>query len=104
MHPELIPTIRAMMTPGKGLLAMDESTATCHKRFAALNIPQTEEYRRAWRELIVTTPGLGDGISGAICVEETLKQKTKDGRPFVQCLHKAGIVLGIKVEKGAHSL
>ena len=104
MHPELIPTIRAMMTSGKGLLAMDESTPTCHKRFAALNIPQTEEYRRAWRELIVTTPGLGDGISGAICVEETLKQKTKDGRPFVQCLQKAGIVPGIKVDMGAHAL
>ena len=104
MHPELIPTIRSMMTAGKGLLAMDESTPTCHKRFAALNIPQTEEYRRAWRELIVTTPGLGDGISGAICVEETLKQKTKDGRPFVQCLQKAGIVPGIKVDMGAHAL
>jgi fructose-bisphosphate aldolase class I len=104
MHPELIPTIRAMTASGKGLLAMDESTPTCHKRFAALGIPQTEEYRRAWRELIVTTPGLGEGISGAILVDETMRQKTKDGRPFVQCLQKAGIVPGIKVDKSAHNL
>jgi fructose-bisphosphate aldolase class I len=104
MHPELIPTVHAMLTPGKGLLAMDESTPTCHKRFATLGIPQTEEYRRAWRELIVTTPGLGEGISGAILVEETLRQSAKDGRPFVQCLQKAGIVPGIKVDAGAHAL
>ena len=104
MHPELIPTIRAMTATGKGLLAMDESNPTCHKRFAALGIPQTEEYRRAWRELIVTTPGLGEGISGAILFDETMRQKTKDGRPFVQCLQKAGVVPGIKVDASAHAL
>ena len=104
MHPELIPTIHAMMAEGKGLLAMDESNATCHKRFAALGIPQTGEYRRAWRELIVRTPGLGEAISGAILFDETMRQKTRDGRPFVECLQKAGIVPGIKVDEGAHAL
>jgi fructose-bisphosphate aldolase class I len=104
MHAELIPTVRALLAEGKGLLAMDESNPTCHKRFAALGIPQTEEYRRAWRELIVTTPGLGQAISGAILFDETLRQKTKDGRPFLEVLRKAGIVPGIKVDAGAHAL
>jgi fructose-bisphosphate aldolase class I len=104
MHPELIPTIRAMLAEGKGLLAMDESNPTCHKRFAALGIPQTEEYRRAWRELIVTTPGLGEAISGAILFDETIRQSTKAGRPFVEVLQKAGVVPGIKVDAGAHAL
>lgn len=101
---ELIPTVQAMMADGKGLLAMDESIPTCHKRFAALGIPQTEEMRRAYRELIVTAPGLGDAISGAILFDETLHQKTKDGRSFVDLLQKAGIVPGIKVDEGAHAL
>jgi fructose-bisphosphate aldolase class I len=104
MHPELIPTVRAMMTPGKGLLAMDESNKTCHARFAAEGIPQTEEFRRKWRELIVTTPGLGEGISGAILFDETMRQSTKDGVSFVTCLQEAGIVPGIKVDEGAKSL
>ena len=104
MHPELIPTVRAMMAEGKGLLAMDESNPTCHQRFAALGIPQTEEYRRAWRELIITTPGLGEAISGAILFNETLRQKTRCGRPFVEVLQKAGIVPGIKVDLGAKPL
>ena len=104
MHPELIPTVRAMVAADKGLLAMDESNPTCHKRFAALGIPQTEEYRRAWRELIVTTPGLGEAISGAILYDETMRQKTKSGRPFIECLQKQGIVPGIKVDLGAKAL
>ena len=62
---ELTTTVQAMMQVGKGLLAMDESTPTCNKRFAKLGIPQTEEARRAWRELILDTPGLGEFISGA---------------------------------------
>ena len=101
MHKELIPTVRALMAPDKGLLAMDESIPTCHKRFAALGIPQTEEARRSWRELIVTTPGLGEAISGAILFDETLHQKTKKGRPFLECLQEQGIVPGIKVDEGA---
>ena len=101
---QVISTVQAMLTDGKGLLAMDESIPTCHKRFAALGIPQTEEFRRAYRELIVTTPGLGEAISGAILFDETLHQKTKDGRLFVDLLKAAGIVPGIKVDQGAKAL
>ncbi len=93
-----------MLAGDKGLLAMDESIPTCHKRFAPLGIPQTEEARRAYRELIVTTPSLGDVISGAILFDETIHQKTKDGRMFVDLLKQAGIVPGIKVDEGAHDL
>jgi fructose-bisphosphate aldolase class I len=88
----------------KGLLAMDESTSTCNRRFARLDIPQTEAARRAYRELLVTTPGLGDSISGAILYDETIRQRTDDGRPFVEVLHAAGIVPGIKVDTGAKEL
>jgi fructose-bisphosphate aldolase class I len=101
---ELSSTVEAMLAGDKGLLAMDESIPTCHKRFAALGIPQTEEMRRAYRELIVTTPGLGEAISGAILFDETIAQKTKDGRMFVDLLQRAGIVPGIKVDEGAHAL
>jgi fructose-bisphosphate aldolase class I len=101
---QLIPTVKAMLAGDKGLLAMDESIGTCHKRFASLGIPQTEEARRAYRELIVTTPGLGDSISGAILFDETIRQKTKDGRLFVDLLTQAGIVPGIKVDEGAKPL
>jgi fructose-bisphosphate aldolase class I len=93
-----------MMAGDKGLLAMDESIPTCHKRFAALGIPQTEEARRAWRELIVTAPGLGEAISGAILFDETMRQKTRDGRLFVDVLKQAGIVPGIKVDAGAKDM
>src|ERR1700753_4270821 len=101
---ELIQTVEALMTGDKGLLAMDESIPTCHKRFAPLGIPQTEEARRAYRELIVTAPGLGDAISGAILFDETIYQKTKDGKSFVECLKKQGIVPGIKADGGAKPL
>src|SRR5471032_126748 len=101
---ELSSTVHALMSDDKGLLAMDESNPTCHKRFAALGIPQSEEARRAYRELIVTTPGLGHSISGAILYDETIRQKTKDGRLFVDVLKQAGIVPGIKVDEGAHAL
>jgi len=101
---ELTSIVQALLAADKGLLAMDESNPTCHKRFAALGIPQTEEARRAYRELIVTTPGLGESISGAILYDETIRQKTKDGRLFVDLLKAAGIVPGIKVDEGAHAL
>jgi len=105
MNPkELNFTVQALLAGDKGLLAMDESIPTCHKRFAPLGIPQTEEARRAYRELIVTTPGLGEAISGAILFDETLRQKTKDGRLFVDVLKQAGIVPGIKVDEGAKAL
>jgi fructose-bisphosphate aldolase class I len=80
---ELISTAQALVSGDKGLLAMDESNPTCNKRFARLGIPQTEEARRAYRELIVTTPGLGECISGAILYDETIRQQKKDGTPFV---------------------
>lgn len=101
---ELIDTARQLVNAGKGLLAMDESTGTCNKRFAALGIVQTEEHRRAWRELIVTTPGLADSISGAILCDETIHQRTKDGTLFIEVLIAAGIIPGIKVDVGAKSL
>ena len=100
----LVATARSLVADDKGLLAMDESNPTCHKRFAKLGIPQTEEARRAWRELIVTTPGLADSISGAILYDETIRQRTKDGTPFLNLLTKAGIIPGIKVDKGAKEL
>lgn len=97
-------TAQAMVADGKGLLAMDESNPTCHKRFAQLGIPQTEEARRAYRELIVTTPGLGEFISGAILYDETIHQKTKSGDLFIDVLVQAGIIPGIKVDAGAVDL
>ncbi|MGB7549066.1 MAG: class I fructose-bisphosphate aldolase [Terracidiphilus sp.] len=97
-------TATMLFADNKGLLAMDESTPTCNKRFAGLGIPQTEEARRAYRELIVTTQGLGECIGGAILYDETIRQKKKDGTPFVKVLTEAGIVPGIKVDKGAKDL
>ena len=98
---KLMDTAASMTASGKGLLAIDESTSTCNKRFAADGIPQTEEYRRAYRELIVTAPNLGASISGAILFDETIRQSTKAGKPFVGILKEAGIVPGIKVDEGA---
>ena len=100
----VIDTAQALMAADKGLLAMDESNPTCNKRFAALGIPQTEAARRAWRELIVTTPGLADNISGAILFDETMHQQLQGGRPFGQALTDLGIVVGIKVDAGAKAL
>src|SRR5674476_268670 len=97
---ELIATAKAMVAADKGLLAMDESTPTCNKRFEKVGIPQTEEYRRSYRDLIVTTPGLGEFISGVILYDETIRQSKKDGTPFVKVIRDAGIILGIKVDAG----
>jgi fructose-bisphosphate aldolase, class I len=100
----LIETARALVADDKGLLAMDESNPTCNKRFAKLGIPQTEETRRAYREMIVTTPGLGNCISGAILYDETIRQKARDGTPFIKALTDAGIIPGIKVDAGAKNM
>lgn len=97
---ELKSIAQRLMTDDKGLLAMDESTATCNKRFAELGIPQTEEYRRKYRELIVTTPRLEECLSGAILFDETIKQSTADGTLFIDILSKKGIIPGIKVDEG----
>ena len=94
-------TAHALVAGDKGLLAMDESNSTCNKRFAKLAIPQTEEARRAWRELILTTPGLGESISGVILYDETIRQQQKDGTPFINVITDAGIIPGIKVDSGA---
>ena len=97
-------TAQALVADDKGLLAMDESTPTCDKRFASLGIPQTVEARRAYREMIVTTAGLGECISGAILFDETIRQQKSDGTPFVKVLIDAGIIPGIKVDAGAKEL
>lgn len=102
--PELAATVRDLMQAGKGILAMDESTPTCNRRFAGLGIPQTVDYRRAWRELLLTTPGLGEFVSGAILYDETIRQSGADGTPFLELLADAGIVPGIKVDTGARDL
>ena len=101
---ELNDTARALVAGDKGLLAMDESNPTCNKRFARLGIPRTVEARRAYRELIVTTPGLGECISGAILFDETIRQQKKDGTPFVKAITDAGIIPGIKVDTGAKDM
>ena len=98
---ELIKTANSLVADDKGILAMDESNPTCNKRFVRSGIPQTEETRRAYRELIVTTPGLGDCISGAILYDETIRQKKKDGTLFIKVISDAGIIPGIKVDAGA---
>jgi fructose-bisphosphate aldolase class I len=100
----LVDTARSLVAGDRGLLAMDESTPTCNKRFAPLGIPQTPEMRRAYRDLVATTPGLGDAISGAILYDETIRQQTLAGKPFARALETAGIVPGIKVDAGAKAL
>jgi len=101
---QLEETAQALVAEDKGLLAMDESNPTCNKRFAQLGIPQTVEARRAYRELIVTTPRLGECIGGAILYDETIRQQKSDGTPFIKVLIEAGIIPGIKVDQGAKSL
>jgi fructose-bisphosphate aldolase class I len=92
---KLIDAARTLFAGDKGLLAMDEGNPTCNKRFAKLGIPQTEEARRAYRELIVTTPGLRESISGVILYDETIRQQKKDGTPFLKVITDAGIIPGI---------
>lgn len=101
---EMETTARALVAEGKGLLAADESFGTIEKRFKAANIPNSEENRRAYRELLFLTPRLGQFISGAIMFDETIRQKTRDGVPFPEALKKQGIIPGIKVDLGAKSL
>ena len=93
-------TIRDIVQPGRGILAADESLPTIAKRFAAIGVESTEETRRAWRDLLVTTEGLGKYISGIILFEETLGQKTSDGRTIPEAAWDQGIVPGVKVDKG----
>ncbi|PVD33048.1 hypothetical protein C0Q70_08496 [Pomacea canaliculata] len=98
---ELRNIANAIIAPGKGILAADESVGTCGKRLQGIGVENTEENRRAYRELLFTADkSLGDHISGVILFHETLYQKTSDGVPFVQCLKDRGIIPGIKVDKG----
>jgi fructose-bisphosphate aldolase class I len=95
---------RAMVAKDKGILAADESSGTIKKRFDAIQLESTEEHRRSYREMLLTTPGIGQWISGVIFYDETLRQKTRDGVPFAAWLEKQGVLPGIKVDLGAKAL
>nr|ABK24286.1 unknown [Picea sitchensis]ABK24892.1 unknown [Picea sitchensis]ABK25367.1 unknown [Picea sitchensis]ACN40665.1 unknown [Picea sitchensis] len=97
---ELVQTAKTVASPGRGILAIDESNATCGKRLASIGLENNETNRQAYRQLLLTTPGLGEYISGSILFEETLYQSTTDGRKFVDCLREQNIMPGIKVDKG----
>jgi fructose-bisphosphate aldolase, class I len=101
---ELISTAKAMVANNKGILAMDESNPTCNKRFAKLGIPQTPEVRREYREMIVSTAGLNESISGAILFDETVHQQLNDESSFINVLTNNGIIPGIKVDGGTVAL
>lgn len=95
---------KALVAPSKGILAADESTGTIKKRLDTINTPSTEETRRDYRELLLSTKGAGDYISGVILYDETIRQKAKDGRPLTELINAQGIIPGIKVDTGAKSL
>jgi fructose-bisphosphate aldolase class I len=97
-------TARELVAPGKGILAADESSGTIEKRFAQIGVESTEENRRAYRQLLFSTSGLGDHISGVILFDETIRQSTDDGTPLTEVLEKAGVIPGIKVDTGAKRL
>ena len=101
---DLAQTAQALVAAGKGIIALDESPATLGKRFEAVGVANSGDNRRAWREVVLTTPGLGEYISGAILHEETLRQSSADGVSFAQVLAGAGILPGIKVDTGTHPL
>ncbi|MBD2022671.1 fructose-bisphosphate aldolase class I [Leptolyngbya sp. FACHB-36] len=101
---ELTTTAKAMVAEGKGILAADESYGTANKRFQKLGIPTTEEMRRAYREMLFTTPGIGEFFSGVILFDETIRQATQDGKPFTKVLMEAGVIPGIKLDAGAKPL
>jgi len=95
---------RKLVAPGKGILAADESLGTMEKRLKSIDVPSSEENRRAFREVLFTTKGAGDFISGVILFDETIRQKTRDGRAFVKALEEQGIIPGIKVDKGTKAM
>ncbi len=97
-------TAQALVAPGKGILAADESTGTIEKRFKAISVPSTEENRRRYREMLFTTARIGDHVSGVILYDETIRQKASDGTPFPECLRRAGVIPGIKVDTGTKPL
>jgi len=101
---DLAHTAQAMVAAGKGIIAIDESPGTLGKRFDAVGIANSQDNRRAWRELLLTTPGLGEYVSGAILQDETIRQSTAGGVPFAKVIAAAGIIPGIKVDRGTHPL
>jgi fructose-bisphosphate aldolase class I len=101
---ELETVARSLVAEGKGILAADESSPTIEKRFRSIDLPSTEENRRSYRELLFTTLGASEFISGVILYDETIRQKAKDGTPFPEVLSRQGIIPGIKVDEGAKSL
>src|SRR5256714_7047600 len=94
-------TARALVAEGKGILAADESSGTIKKRFDSIGIESTEENRRAYRDLLFTTEGAEEFISGVILYDETIRQASADGTPFPKLLESKGIIPGIKVDLGA---
>jgi fructose-bisphosphate aldolase, class I len=100
----LTETARALVAPGKGILAADESDGTIKKRFDTIQVESTEENRRGYRDLLFTTPGMEDHISGVILFDETIRQSSADGTPFPELLESKGVIPGIKVDKGAKPL
>lgn len=101
---EMIETAAAMVASGRGVLAIDESTGTCQKRFDTIGVDCTEDNRRDYRHMLISADGLGEYISGAILFDETLRQKAADGTPLVNIMQDADIIPGIKVDKGAKEL
>jgi len=102
--PDLNAVAQALVAEGKGILAADESTPTIKKRFDSISVESTEANRRAYRELLFRTPGVGDFISGVILFDETLRQQAADGTPFAKVLDDLGVIPGIKVDTGAKPL
>jgi fructose-bisphosphate aldolase, class I len=101
---ELAATATALVAPGKGILAADESSGTIAKRFKSIQVESTEEHRRAYRELLFTTEGAAEHISGVILYDETIRQRAADGTPLPETLTRQGIIPGIKVDKGTTGL
>lgn len=97
-------TARALVAPGKGILAADESSGTIKKRFDTIGCESTEDRRRAYREMLFTTKGAADAVSGVILFDETIRQQASDGRTLVKVLEESGVIPGIKVDKGTTPL
>ena len=101
---QLAITAQALVAPGKGILAADESSGTIKVRFDSINVESTDESRRDYRELLFRTSGLGDYISGVILYDETIRQNAADGTPLVRVLTDQGIIPGVKVDTGGKDL
>jgi len=101
---QLLETAAAMVAPGKGILAIDESTGTITKKLASVDVQSNETNRRDYRDMLLTTTDLGDHISGAILYDETLRQEGKSGVSLIDIMNEAGIIPGIKVDMGAHPM